>query len=430
MIGGKMFDDEKLLCLDTLEELQDDGTILDNPNAENAALLRTVYAEKKLEVREDLPGIFRYSGWLPARRILRYGGAPVTYRSSGLSDALALSKLYITFNGYWPQKGAMMKTGTFKECEAYSVCSRLPQDSGVLVVASAGNTARAFMNVASDNNIPAAVIVPEKNLGSLWSINELDSCVKIIAVGGDSDYTDAINLSKALCRLGGFVDEGGARNVARRDGMGTTVLSAVTEIGEIPDYYFQAVGSGTGAIAAREANLRFNQSGCYREKNMQLIVSQNLPFAPIADAWSKGSRILDSIDPDEAVRQIDIIAAKVLSNRQPPYGLIGGLYDSLRESGGDVVGVENQQIREAQAMFEELEGRDICPESGVALASLIMKVKDGTVDKNAIVMLNITGGGLDSLIKEFSPVKAEADLVINKDAIMLDESMQRIKSLF
>ena len=47
----------------------------------------------------------------------------------------------------------------------------------------------------------------------------------------------------------GFIAEGGAKNVARRDGMGTTVLSAVTTIGEIPDAYFQAVGSGTGAIA-------------------------------------------------------------------------------------------------------------------------------------------------------------------------------------
>ncbi len=49
--------------------------------------------------------------------------------------------------------------------------------------------------------------------------------------------------------------------MARRDGMGTTVLSATTFIGRIPDYYFQAIGSGTGAIAAWEANLRFLQDG-------------------------------------------------------------------------------------------------------------------------------------------------------------------------
>ena len=51
--------------------------------------------------------------------------------------------------------------------------------------------------------------------------------------------------------------------MARRDGMATTVL-AVTHIGRIPDYYFQAVGSGTGAIAAWEANLRLIEDGPVR----------------------------------------------------------------------------------------------------------------------------------------------------------------------
>ncbi|MFR4038353.1 MAG: hypothetical protein ACLTZT_11530 [Butyricimonas faecalis] len=37
----------------------------------------------------------------------------------------------------------------------------------------------------------------------------------------------------------GFSPGGGAKNVARRDGMGTTVLSAVEKIGRIPDYYFR-----------------------------------------------------------------------------------------------------------------------------------------------------------------------------------------------
>jgi cysteate synthase len=426
----KMLNDEKLLCLDNLDELADDGLILENPNAGRPALLRTVYNEKALEVKENLPGIFKFSGWLPAARILKSDGAPVTYRSLGLSERLKLQKLYVTFNGYWPEKGAMMKTGTFKECEAYSVCARFPQDAGILVVASAGNTARAFMKVASDNNIRIVLVVPEKNLGSLWSIEKLNPCVRIVAVGGDADYTDAINLAGALCRLDGFINEGGAKNVARRDGMGTTVLSAVTEIGEIPDYYFQAVGSGTGAIAAHEANLRFNQSGSYGKKMMRLFVSQNLPFTPMADAWKKRSRTLDPIDPDEAVRQIDQIAAKVLSNRQPPYGVIGGLYDALCASDGDVIAVDNRQIGEAQALFAELEGRDICPEAGAALASLIMKVKDGTVDRGATVMLNVTGGGFDALAKEYRPQQARAGLVIDKSAITSDGALQKIRALF
>lgn len=64
-------------------------------------------------------------------------------------------------------------------------------------------------------------------------------------MGTGNDYTDAINLAGRIAKLPGMVSEGGARNVARRDGMGTMMLDAAVTIGKMPDHYFQAVGSGT-----------------------------------------------------------------------------------------------------------------------------------------------------------------------------------------
>lgn len=133
-----------------------------------------------------------------------------------------------------------------------------------------------------------------------------------------------------------FYPEGGAKNVARRDGMGTTVLSAVQEIGRIPDYYFQAVGSGTGAIAAWEANKRFIADGRYGKNLMKLMVSQNVPFTLIYDSWKANSRALIDVDENTAREQVKEMCAKVLSNRKPPYSLKGGLYDALVATGGDV----------------------------------------------------------------------------------------------
>lgn len=92
----------------------------------------------------------------------------------------------------------------------------------------------------------------------------------------------------------------GPKNVARRDGMGTTVLSAVEKIGRIPDYYFQAVGSGTGAIAAWEANKRFVADGRFGSHLMKLMVSQNAPFSLMYDAWKAGSRALLPLDENVA----------------------------------------------------------------------------------------------------------------------------------
>lgn len=98
--------------------------------------------------------------------------------------------------------------------------------------------------------------------------------------------------------------------------MGTTVLSAATTIGEIPDYYFQAVGSGTGAIAAWEANMRLNEDGRFGNKTMKLVVSQNAPFVPMFDAWRVDSREMLPYEAAKARRDAEIIDAKVLSNRQ------------------------------------------------------------------------------------------------------------------
>lgn len=195
----------------------------------------------------------------------------------------------------------------------------------------------------------------------MWSAKPLNPCVKLVATERGSDYFDAIYLSNIICELDKFYPEGGAKNVARRDGMGTTVLSAVTTIGRIPDYYFQAVGSGTGAIAAWEANKRFIVDGRYGNNLMKLMVSQNIPFTPMYDAWKAGSRALLPVDDTIARKQAEEICAKVLSNRKPPYSLKGGLFDALTETGGDMFAISNEEAMEGMVLFERTEGIDIEP---------------------------------------------------------------------
>ena len=220
-------------------------------------------------------------------------------------------------------------------------------------------------------------VVPESCLGELWMTGEKGPGVLLVAASGGADYLETIRLAELICGIPGFQSEGGAKNVARRDGLGVSVLSAAEEIGEIPDYYFQAVGSGTGAIAAHEVNLRLNESGSFAPKTMRLVISQNAPFTPILDAWSSGRRALAAADDTEAKARIDAIDAKTLSNRNPPYGIVGGLFDCLEASRGEVVAATNAEARAARSLFREAEGCDISPEAGVAVASLLKKAAAG-----------------------------------------------------
>ena len=412
------------------ESFEDKNWELNCPNNDEPSLIRAIYNDKQLVVDESLPGLYKFASWLPISKTLKGSGAPVTYKSSGLANKLGLKNLYITFNGYWPEKGAMMETGTFKECEAYSVCARSKGNTeGVMVVASAGNTARAFAKVCSDNKIPVLICVPKDNLNALWFAQKIDPCVKLIAAASGGDYFDAIHLSNLACHIDGFYPEGGAKNVARRDGMGTTVLSAVTTIGKIPDLYFQAIGSGTGAIAAWEANLRFLNDGRYGSTKMKLMLSQNAPFLPIKEAWDADSRQMLAMNDEEARKQVEEIDAKVLSNRKPPYSIIGGLYDAMKDAGGEVFAVTNQEAADAALLFLETEGNDIEPAAAVAVASLIQAVKEDGIDKNATIMLNITGGGIEKFKRENQITFLDPLLVfpLNPDPRMVFEN---IKLLF
>jgi len=412
------------------ERFEDRNWELNCPNNDEPSLIRAIYDNKQLIVDESLPGLYKFASWLPISKTLKGSGAPVTFKSTALANKLGLTNLYITFNGYWPEKGAMMETGTFKECEAYSVCARHNENTkGVMVVASAGNTARAFAKVCSDNKIPVLICVPKDNLNALWFAQKIDPCVKLIAAESGGDYFDAIHLSNLACHIEGFYPEGGAKNVARRDGMGTTVLSAVTTIGKIPDLYFQAIGSGTGAIAAWEANLRFLEDGRYGNNKMKFMLSQNAPFLPIKEAWDADSRQMLPINDQEARKQVEEIVAKVLSNRKPPYSIVGGLYDAMKDAGGEIFAVTNQEAANAAQLFLETEGNDIEPAAAVAVASLIQAVNEGKIEKNATIMLNITGGGIEKFKRENKITYLDPLMIfpLNPDPQFVFE---KIKSLF
>ena len=410
-------------------EFEDSGWTLADPEYESSSLIQAVYENKRFTPREDLDGIYRYAEWMPIKRILKHSSAPVTYKSKGLAALLGLENLYITFSGWNPKIGAKMRTCSFKETEAYSILARMDEkEKRILIVQSAGNTARAFAQVCSDNRIPVVICVPQDNIHDLWFRKPLRKCVKLIAVPHGCDYYDAIALGEKLASDPRFMLEGGAKNIARRDGMGTTILSCVEQMGRIPDAYFQAVGSGTGAIAAWENACRLAEDGRFGENNMRVYVAQNSPFSLMYDAWKAGSRSLPEITPEEGRHKSEMILAKVLSNRKPPYGIAGGLYDVLKQSNGDFFLASNNDIIYWLMQFRNREGYDLLPAACTAVAALEQAVRDGVVKKDEYIMLNCTGGGtLSAMSKGF--VHKEPDLVLSPD-LPADVVVRAVMDLF
>ena len=338
--------------------------------------------------------MLRYRNWLPCGRRIATSARSGVYRSERLGERLGLSKLWIAFSGWWPERGARLATATFKELEAYAVLARLAEgERRTLVVASAGNTAAAFARAATELELPALIIIPLGAWERLARLVAIGPSVHVVAVDG-GQYEDAIALSRSLAADPRFVLEGGVRNVARRDGMGTAMLEAFESIGTLPDVYVQGVGSGAGALAVHEAALRLIATGSrFAAKLPRLFLAQNAPFTPIHDAWSAKSPALIPRTPELAREQIAKLGAPVLSNVSPPYAAAGGVRDALRESNGETYAVGNDEMERARAMFAELEGIEIEPAAGVALGALVQALRRGDLARDATVLLHVTGGG-------------------------------------
>lgn len=397
------------------------------------ALLRSEYQARQLQVQLEQPGLFRYRDWLPVTRAIDGPGKPITYQSEGLAQALGLKNLWISFNGYWPEKQARFYSCSFKELEALTVMARMPEvTSTTLVVASAGNTGRAFAQVGSRLEQSLCLVSAHKNIPAYWSHHPFSKAIALVSVvgnasmgtasserrrnghatsekshPGEADYTDAIKAAHTLSQLPDFFPEGGVYNVARRDGMGLTVVDATMQMQRIPDHYFQAVGSGSGGIAAWEAYMRLRDDGRFGETRMQLHLSQNLPFTPLVDAWRDRSRGEIILDEQAAKPKINQVLAQVLTTRNPAYAMVGGLCDALTATQGQMYGVSNPEVQAAMAQFLALEGIDISPAAGVATASLMQAVNAGRVKAEDWILLNITSGGLQRLALDYSLYQLE-----------------------
>ena len=409
----------------------DDGLTLGCPEPHDPGLWKTAYQAEAFTPDNRESGVFRYRDWLPVRRTLADTGRSTVYRSRHLAAFLGLSELWIAFNGYWPERGGDLTTGTFKELEAATVLGRLPEDAGTLVVTSAGNTAAAFAELCARHRVPVAIVVPAAALPRLRTLSPGSDLVRVVAVDG-ADYADAIALGDALARQPGFTAEGGTRNVGRRDGLATVLLAAVEAMGGLPAYYVQAIGSGAGAIAAHEAALRLSACADAQQQPSelpQLILAQNACYAPVHQAWTSGIRPWERDSEREQQEQRESCErafAPELTNRRPPYDVGGGLCEALTQSNGQVFVADAPAARAAMETFRELEGIDIEPAAGVALAALRDAVRGGRIDVDGRVLLNISGGGRDRLAAEHELTRHHPDLVVPREAFRCPEQMAAV----
>lgn len=370
--------------------------------------------------RPEHQGLWRFLDWLPVDRVPDDASAAVggtTYRSTALAAELGLEELWISFNGWWPERGATCPTCSFKDLEVAPTFQRLRECGATgVVVASAGNTGRSFAHLGGEVGFPVVVVVAEAHAGRIWrpARSQAPSTVVVAVAGGD--YNDAIDLSGPLAAALGFQVEGGVRNVARRDGIGTLLLDAVAEMGRLPDHYVQAVGGGPGPIGVGAMVRRLGRAGS-REGGTRMHLVQNDTHAPVHRAWSAGRRRLEA--GDLPAGPVDAYA-DVLVNRAPALGVQGGLFDLLTETDGTTRTVAQAEAVRARDQFAALEGVDVMAAPAVALAGLAYAVRVGDIGRGDPVLLAVTGGGVDHLAADVDLHPPDQVLTVPQGAAVTD----------
>ena len=107
----------------------------------------------------------------------------------------------------------------------------------------------------------------------------------------------------------------------------------------------------------------------------------------------------------------------VLYNRKPPYAVPGGVRDALEGTAGTVCAISNGEASLARQLFEEGEGIDILPAAAVAVAALQRAAASGSVKKDDLILLNITGGGVSRVREELEIFTLKSDIEADPSAL-------------
>jgi cysteate synthase len=410
----------KLRCLDTGDLIEDAYTLEYTDNA----LLQAKF-NGPMEVKQ-LDGVWKYLDWIPTSTSNEYVAGTTTYKAEALGKSLGMSNLWVTFHGYWPEKGGLCPTGSFKDMEAVPTIQRL-HDHGCkgLICASAGNTARGFTHFCGLANMPLIVVVGKDHGHRIWTkVGHPTDSVKVVVVE-DGDYYDAKTVAKAIAKkLTGWQMEGSVHNVARRDGIGSLILDAAFTIGAMPEHYFQGIGGGPGPIGVHEMAERLIESGQFEGPAPRQHLSQNIEHSPIHNAWqAKRDHLIPEDYPPHDVE----VYSDYLMNKGPAYGQVGGVHDILKASNGQTYVVERDDAIAAKTQFESIEGIDIMTPGAVAMASLQQALASGEVNPDACTVLNISGGGVERLKQDHATETVEPWLRVTKadGADMIIEALEQ-----
>jgi len=343
--------------------------------------------------------ISRYKNYLPVTDAtpvisLNEGSTPLIHspRLSGRTGA----EVYLKYEGLNP-------TGSFKDRGMTVAISKAAERGAHTVIcASTGNTSAAAAAYAARAGLRCAVILPSGKIAAGKLVQAFIYGAKVVAIRGNFD--DALRLVREFGGVEG-ISIVNSINPDRIEGQKTAAFEIIEELGEAPDFHILPVGNAGNITAYWKGYREFHAAG--RSSVLPKMVGfQAAGAAPIFHGHP--------VEPHT-------VATAIRIGNPASWD---GANAAVKESGGCIDIVTDQEILDAQQWLASHEGIFVEPASAASVAGLL-KCLDGdrcaacpladAFQSGKKIVLTVTGHGLkdpEAPVKHggFAPIETDADL--------------------
>lgn len=355
---------------------------------------------KKESLLEREPTMWRYWELLPAEN-----ASDIVSLGEGMTPLLGCSSLgkEMGLDDLWVKDDSQLPTGSFKS-RGISAAITMAKTFGIQKVAipTAGNAGGATAAYAARAGMESYVFMPEDTP----SVNQLEAKLtgaKVFLVNGL--ITDCGKIVKEGKEKMGWFDLSTLKEPYRIEGKKTMGFELAEQFKwKLPDVILYPTGGGTGLIGMWKAFKELREIGFLESNRMPKMVSvQSDGCCPIVKAFDEGKRFAEMFENAHSLAMGIRVPAAVGDFM---------ILDTVRESGGMAVSVEESRIGEWMIMGSSLEGISICAETAACIGAAEKLKASGWLNGNERIVIYNCGAAQKNML----PIHPELPIIdINEE---------------
>ncbi len=347
----------------------------------NMALVDIDYDLTGARIGREGPPMERYFDLLPISRrehILDGGEGNTPCRlAPELGRAIGLDNLYVKDESANPTRSTKDRQGTMAVAAF--------RDLGIsrFVTSSTGNSCTSLARIVSRfPDMHMSIFVGDEFLKRLNWVGAKNVTVYWLKNG---TFVDAHKAARWFSQKSGDTAERGFFFFGKREALKVAYMEAVEQVPKPIEYYFQGISSAMGVYSTWQAAHQLKRMGRI-ERIPGMMCAQEETCNPMVRAWERDA---EKMTPEDIIPFPRGLSKSTL--RGDPSMVYRYVCHAVRDSGGTMVTVTQDEMREFRKLALETEGLDICYTSAMTIASARNLARDGRIARDAVVLLNLTG---------------------------------------